>query len=98
MDELIKKMILNTKDVFYSAGDYTDFTETIEAMDELDAFYSDDERFKDVRNELDRLIGIAQFKREEQGFYYGFKTAMDMINSPDFREFVKVQALINESE
>ncbi len=77
-NEMIDKMIFKIRDDFYAKGEYEDLPETTTANDEVADFYFDNELFKDVRMKLEDLIYTAEFHFERQGFYYGFKVAMEM--------------------
>lgn len=75
---MIDKMIMEICNNFYSRGEYEDLPETIEISGKPTDLFFKDERFADIRYELEELIAQSESAFEKQGFYYGFKCAMEI--------------------
>lgn len=80
-EKLIDSMIKQIRDAFYEAGAYKDFPETKEARKAVYDFYWNDPKFESVRTELDFVIGRSEATCEMQGFVFGFRKALEMLES-----------------
>lgn len=78
--ETITQMINEICTCFYLINDYTETDETIKAKEKVYSLYRNDNRFDNIRNDLEDTISQYGFKAEDQGFTYGFKTAIEIFN------------------
>ena len=81
IDKLVDSMIKQIRDAFYEAGAYKDFPETKEARKAVYDFYWNDPKFESVRTKLDFVIGRSEATCEMQGFVFGFRKALEMLES-----------------
>lgn len=80
MQELINEMIKVIADEFYSSPEEKpDFVETRTARKEVTDFLYNHKELESVMLELESLISASEAISEYQGFNFGFKYAMELL-------------------
>lgn len=67
-------------DEMLRAGDYVDMEEALEARSKATDLFFEDDRFLDIRQELDNAIGDSELASEKQGFIFGFLKAIEVFD------------------
>lgn len=79
-NETINQIINEICTCFYLINDYSETDETIKAKETIYSLYWNDNQFDNIRNDLEDAISQYGFKAEDQGFTYGFNTAIEIFN------------------
>lgn len=78
VNELINKAINEICNDIYNCCEHTDTKEVVERSKKIYNIYWNDERFDNIKYDLDWAIFEAEIANEKQGFVLGFKKAVEM--------------------
>lgn len=73
IDEIIDKVINEICDDFYRCSKHTDTKELVEISEKIHNLYWNDERFENIKYDLDWTILEDEVANEKQGFIWALK-------------------------
>ncbi len=80
MEKIIESMIRVIYDEFCQNDDYVDFDETNKCFQKVSEYFDCDEKCADIGEELEVDIFALGAAFEKQGFIYGFKKAIEVLD------------------
>lgn len=85
--ETTDQMIKEICKIFYDLSDYTETAELTAAKEKVYSLYWNDKRFKDIMLKMEQAILDYETEAQIQGFTFGFKKALELLNDFNFNEY-----------